>query len=112
MYVASSVGEYAVAVIDSNGCASTANINFLSIGNVPSDYMQLYPNPSAGGWHLVANDNLMGADLEVFDDKGRIVFKSKIENSHTDIAFEGASGIYFMHINTSRNIVIRKLIKL
>ncbi len=112
IYVANSVGEYGVSVIDSNGCASNATINFLSIGDVPSSYMQLYPNPSAGGWHLAVNDNLIGADLEVFDDKGRVIFKSKIENSRTDIAFEAASGIYFMHINTSRNIVISKLIKL
>jgi hypothetical protein len=111
-YVAQSAGEYTVSVKDSNGCSATNSINYLSIENLAAGYIQVYPNPSTSGWQLLVDNNLVGAEMEIFDASGRSVFKTKIVNSHTDIAFDAASGIYLLRINALGNILIKKLVKL
>ena len=113
-YIASLSGYYTVGVTDSNGCVTTSNRVELAVGinNIAEDKVQVYPNPSSGSWYLDVSDNLLGSEVDVYDDNGRIVYKSQIRNPKSEIEFNAASGIYLLRLSSSREVVVKKLVKL
>ncbi|MDB5280999.1 MAG: hypothetical protein JWO06_74, partial [Bacteroidota bacterium] len=114
VYIANSTGSYTVAVTNSNGCSAISSPYIISgIGVLPEEKMDIYPNPLAlGAWNLRVNKNLVGADINVFNMAGDLVFQSKIAGSLQEVNFPCAPGVYLLRVSSSDNYLIRKLIKL
>jgi len=121
-YVARNSGSYTVQVTDTNGCKSSSSpVIYTGIGNINEDgKILIYPNPISTGnapaaqaaWQLSVGSNLIGSQMEILDDNGRLVYKEVIKNLHTEISLQLASGVYFLRITTGSNVFARKLVKL
>jgi hypothetical protein len=115
IYIATVSGDYQVAVTDSNGCGATSNPVNLALGfsKIELDKVQVYPNPlNAGTWQLRINNELLGSQVEIFDASGKVVFKSEITHTDSEIGNNLASGIYFLRINSAGGILTKKLVRL
>ena len=114
IYIALQQGSYTVQEGDSNGCISSSSpVVLTGIENPEPDRIQVYPNPlSSGNWNLAVSNRLIGAWVEIFDDAGRLVYRSQIRDSLTQIAPDVASGVYLLKINSGQGNIIQKLVKL
>ena len=115
IYVAQAFGNYKVSVTDSNGCTSfslpTRITGIEDISNYQN--ISIYPNPlSAGNFQLAVSNNLIGAQVEILDNNGKLVYKTEIKNEHTEIAAQLSGGVYLLRITTGACVVVRKLVKL
>ena len=114
-YIARTSGSYTVSVTDTNGCTSFSSpVIYTGIDNISVDeIISIYPNPlSVGGWQLVVGNNLIGSQVDVLDDNGRIVYKSEIRNPHSEINAQLPGGVYLLRITSGNAVVVRKLVKL
>ncbi|MDB5281515.1 MAG: Kelch repeat type 2-containing protein, partial [Bacteroidota bacterium] len=108
-------GDYTVQVADSNGCSTISNkIPFvLGIDELQNEKVDVYPNPlSKGNWNIDVSDGLIGSRLEVYDESGRIIYKSEIHLMHSEIELNAARGIYLLRISSAKGAAIKKLVKL
>ncbi len=117
IYIAPQAGNYAVLITDSNNCHVFSNP--LTIGTVginetsASETFQVYPNPLFNGnWVLRVDGSLVGADMEILDADGRLINKSEIRNTNTEIDMTASRGIYFLRLHSAKGILVRKLIHL
>lgn len=117
VYVATQTGNYTLAITDGNGCSAVSNP--VTIGTVGINEMiegqelKVYPNPlSSGNWQLAVSNRLIGNEVEIFDDKGRLVYKDVIRSIQQTIDLNAARGVYFLHIYSAEHAVTLKLIKL
>lgn len=118
LFIAHVVGNYTLAITDTNGCtaiSSVVNITFITTGitNLTGQGVSVYPNPSAGSWQLQAGSEFIGSAIEIYDENGRIIYRSVLSNTHSQIDLDyAASGIYLLKIiPMNSEPVIRKLIK-
>ncbi len=117
VYIATQSGNYAVAVTDTNGCVALSNpvvilINAIENLSATGD-VNVYPNPlESGNWHLEVNNTLIGGKVEVYDNNGRLVYRSEIKNQKSEIVLNVESGIYLMKVSNETKNLTRKLIKL
>ena len=72
----------------------------------------VYPNPTSGSWQLTVSNELIGAELEICDEQGRLVFKSAISNQQSAIQLEAASGVYYLRISNESVSLMKKLVKM
>ncbi len=113
IYIVTQGGSYTVQVTDSNGCTATSNPLIISgINNLTEDVVSVFPNPSQNNWQLSVGNNLMGGSIEIFDADGRIVFRSVINSSPSQITLDGSHGVYLLRISSSKSNVIKKLVRL
>ncbi len=117
VYVATAPGNYTVAVMDTNGCGATSSgivvETTTGIDNILANRVILYPNPLAeGGWHLSVSEEWIGSICELFDAEGRLVYKSSVLDTDSEIAYDPARGVYIMRIYTAGRSVAFKLVKL
>ena len=83
------------------------------INNIGEQKIDIYPNPlSSGNWQLEVSSALIGNMLEIFDDNGRIVYKSQIKSLKSEIELNVARGIYLLKIYTDGETYIRKLVRM
>lgn len=101
-----------VAILSSLGCMpSTVSVHTNSISN----YISLYPNPSNGNFTLNLKLNKeQNVSVTVLNILGEKVFelnqqKTGNENISLDISNQ-PNGIYFVHINTLSQSVIKKMV--
>jgi hypothetical protein len=80
--------------------------------DLASEYTEVYPNPTSTGWQLYVGADLIGSTVEIFDATGRLVFKSEIRSSKSEIEPEVAVGVYLLRINTSGKSIVKKLMKI
>ena len=86
---------------------------FNSVAEVNTvEKISIYPNPSTGTWQLSVGEELTGAQLEAYDEQGRVVFKSTIRNLQSVINMEVPPGIYYLRISNDKASVVRKLVKM
>ena len=113
-YIAKVLGVYTLAVTDTNGCsARSSNIIVSGISDLHQDEISIYPNPlSAGNWQIDVNEGLIGNELQVFDDNGRLVYKSELNHLHSELQLNVARGVYLLQISSTHSSIIRKLVKL
>ena len=83
-----------------------------SINEIADDNVTVFPNPSVNGWQLSVSSDLIGSSIEITDADGRIVSKSEIQDIHSEIKLNVVPGIYLMRINSSKNSILKKLVKL
>jgi len=115
VYVAALSGNYSVFATDSNGCSVTSTPEYVTaagIHNIAEENIRIYPNPSASSWQIELPAEWIGAEYELFDAGGRLVAKSEIKAVVTTVATEIQQGIYFVRINSGRQSIIRKVIRL
>jgi hypothetical protein len=117
MIIANQTGYYQVLVSDTNGCtalSNKANITITGIETISAESeFKLYPNPlESGRWHMEVGAAMIGNKYEIYDDNGRLVYKSEIRNVKSEIDFTAAKGIYFLKVYTQPKTLTRKLIKL
>jgi len=116
LYIARQSGSYAVQVTDTNGCTTTSEAVLVTTGLQTlqqEDGIFVYPNPSsAGNWQLTAGNELIGADLDVYDEQGRLVFHSAISNQNSTLSLEVPSGIYYLRLTNENVHLVKKLVKL
>ncbi|MDB5281651.1 MAG: hypothetical protein JWO06_726 [Bacteroidota bacterium] len=111
--VTSNAGNYTVLITDINGCTALSSpVAFTSIKPLTDDHIIIYPNPSTGKWQLTTNPEYIGAEMQIFDASGRLVFKSEIKNIQSEINLNVPNGIYFLRLGNSENTVVSKLVKL
>jgi hypothetical protein len=118
--IVTKTGQYTVQITDTNGCTTTSNpVNISGINQLSTGAIFIYPNPSIGSWQLTVgngqlavSNNLIGASLEVWDNEGQIIYKSKITSVVTEINLPAlASGVYYLRVNTGDGVFVRKLLK-
>jgi hypothetical protein len=119
-YVASVSGNYNVIVTDSNGCGTGAGIlNVVAGVNNFQGNMQITisPNPSNEFFFISSSQTI--TQLKIFNTLG--VLQSTIRNPQSNAStslsktFEInisslASGIYFVHVQTEKGSVVRKVV--
>jgi len=115
VYIARKQGSYSVEEVDTNGCITTSNpVMITGIRDLAAaEDISIYPNPnSAGNWQLTVGNELIGANLDVFDEQGRLVFHSAISNQNSALSFAVPSGVYYLRISNENVSVVRKLVKI
>jgi len=101
------------------GCTQTTpftpNIN-PGVRNLNQESISIYPNPIVSGAdsreQVSVGTGLIGADIEIFDSEGKIVYRSKINSLNTEFEMNVAPGIYLLHIYSREYNLVRKLVKL
>ncbi|MDB5283833.1 MAG: hypothetical protein JWO06_2908 [Bacteroidota bacterium] len=113
MYIVHTPGNYTVEVSDTNGCNGvSAPVNFTGINDINSDGLSVYPNPTSGAWELSVENNLLGADVEVFDSEGKSIYHTVIRSTTSSIQMDLAAGVYLLRINASGTNIVKKLVRL
>jgi hypothetical protein len=92
----------------------TTSSSISGIDNISEDdVVSVFPNPiSIGNWQLMVGDNFIAGIVEVSDADGRVVFKSEIRNSKSEIAINAARGVYLLRISSAKSSVTRKLVRI
>lgn len=121
-HVARSVGSYNVAVTDVNGCtarsaevyvSSLSNNVATGIGELNEEGVVVRSNPSVNGnWEVSASTELNGANLEVLDNNGKLVYSAVVTNQNVSLNLNAAKGVYLLHIRSGNQDITRKLIRL
>lgn len=75
--------------------------------------IEVYPNPSTDYLNIKSNQIIEKLNIQLFSIQGQLVFNSTNKNiSETRISLtELASGIYILHINSSKGSITKKIIK-
>ncbi len=111
-YTTTQNGSYTV-IVNVGGCTSassspvviTVGIDKLSNNN----YIAVYPNPTNGVF-IIEQPYTKGT-IEIYNVVGKMVFKSEITNSKSEIDLsKESSGIYFMHFITNKGRETQKII--
>jgi len=117
-YLVTKSGIYSVQVSDTDGCSSSSiqfSVTISGISEVTAaEGFDIYPNPlSSGNWLLMANNDLLGSKIEMYDATGRLVYSSVIRNIQSEIPGNVAPGIYLLNIITNEQSAgVKKLVKL
>ncbi|MBA3705515.1 MAG: T9SS type A sorting domain-containing protein [Bacteroidetes bacterium] len=96
-------------VYNSKSCNSL--FNGIEEKNIQEKF-NISPNPSNGKFQLTLND-LQSNAVEITDVLGKIIYKSEIKNTTTEINLSNAMpGIYFVRLNDVKgNNVVKKIVK-
>ena len=116
VYVANTIGNYAVLITDTNGCTALSNpitITTTGLSDFEAELgLSVYPNPNQTGiWNIITTDKLLAATIRVYDAKGSLVFADKISNNTTVLNLNISAGVYVLHLENELNAVTRKLIR-
>lgn len=79
-----------------------------------SSHLSLSPNPNNGDFQLdISGANLEeGAQVDVLDNTGRVVYSQMVNKASTDFSLGGlASGLYLMRVNIAGEIAIKRFVK-
>ena len=117
-YTAKTAGNYRVVVTrTATGCKKTSAITKITvtvcadgIAKLPENKIKVFPNPSAGDFHIslpVSTDKL---SLSIFDNTGNLVETKPVATK--DISFGGSlkPGIYLIQLRNSNKIVFEEKI--
>ncbi len=115
-YVATVTGTYRVEITDTNGCSALSNpinVTIVGIAEAAVENFEVYPNPvETGRWNIACSNSMIGNTFEIFDTGGRLLLKAEILNSKSEINFDAAKGVYYLHINSNNKSFVKKLIHL
>jgi hypothetical protein len=114
-FTATANGDYAVVITDGDGCTDTSacvNINDVSLGQLTSSLVKIYPNPSVDGKFTVEVEGGIQS-MEIIDLTGRTIALPINLNEGTVDGSSLAPGKYIVHVvsNTGTASNIQVLIK-
>jgi hypothetical protein len=116
LLIATQTGYYTVLVSDSTGCTALSlpvQVITTGINQVSDEMVNVFPNPlESGFWNLKCGPDLIGSLMEIYDDNGRLVYRTEITNQKSEIEVNFAKGIYLLRINSKQNRASKKIIKL
>ncbi len=100
-------GQSTILTMDSNYVTSNNNIAGFSL----SPGLLVYPNPSAGNFKLVINNEQPTKyyKLKIFDIFGKIVFEKTLLSKYETINLDVPGGIYFLQVQGDNFIQTKKL---
>jgi hypothetical protein len=113
-FVPATNGIYSVKVTLTNGCSSESGpFNYFALNTTQTnaDLVTVYPNPSSGLFTIQFPENLIGSEIQIFNQIGQLVFKTLAESSqnHINLA-DYAKGIYQVRIINEKEIVIKTML--
>lgn len=112
VFIAPEFGVYSVTIVDTNGCVvSSSPVIISGIEEKPEDNpLVLYPNPTnKEGWHLLLDEELTNSDISIYDEKGSLIYKSKVLPGETIIPSNALHGLFILQIISRKGTFIRKL---
>ena len=117
-FTATANGNYAVIVTSTTNSSCEVTSNCTQISNVGLDEndinnLLIYPNPSDGNYKIQFTGMNQFDDLEIVDERGRIVFRRTL-NGELDLDVDltnQSEGIYIMKLFNKEDVKIVKLIK-
>jgi hypothetical protein len=119
-YVAKKAGNYKVTVTNAAGCSKTSATTTVAINclnaiaaKLPSDKIQIFPNPSANDFHIAFPAyNTDQFSLLLYDVDGRLVGNKRINSESFSFGSELNPGIYFVEIKRADAVIAKqKIIK-
>jgi CSLREA domain-containing protein len=110
-------GNYAVRVIDNNGCRAASRTENITVTGLEENSfvsgIVIYPNPSEKVFYLKADKNKIKT-LKVYDVGGKavktITFLQGIGDYKLDLGLY-AAGLYFVEIQTEKGNFMQKIVK-
>ncbi|MDP2162260.1 MAG: T9SS type A sorting domain-containing protein [Flavobacterium sp.] len=98
---------------------STSEIGYIVLLNTDSNELDkkftLFPNPTSGIFEIKIDPQFQDLDLEIFDNNGRVVYKSKMnilqDSSQTIDISSLSNGIYFLRIKNDQFSQTEKIVK-
>ncbi len=116
IYVPSVSGSYTVVVSNAAGCTAQSLpvvVTITGINDMAKESMSVFPNPNAGSqWTIAVSQSWIGANCEVYDAIGRMVYKEEIKNEHSIVELNIAPGVYMLKVTKGNKSVSQKLIRL
>ncbi len=118
VYVVTQDGSYTAIGTDGNGCTARSNAEtikvVLGVAQVITDEnIKVYPNPlSNGSWHVEVSNEWIGSICNIIDEAGRVIYRTQLKASQSEIELSIAQGVYLMQINSGQKSYTIKLIKL
>lgn len=114
-YTVSTNGRYSVAVTQ-NDCTDTSdciNVNTLEMQVHRLPEISIYPNPSEGKLRIDLKQIYSELQISIMDAAGRVVYTQQSgEQSSLTIEPELISGIYTLHIQTEKGVLVQSFVKL
>ena len=118
IYIPKVSGEY-YSIVTLNGCSSEKSniLNILITGvkenSMPVDLL-IYPNPTSGKINIVFENSSENCNYEILNLTGQIIFQKNIPKKgiiSEQIDLSGQPfGLYFLKIQSTENIFIKKFI--
>jgi hypothetical protein len=103
-------GKYTYSVIAKKyaSMAETVTIvvDVLSVDELESDIISVYPNPAKDVIYVDANKTF---DATIYNYQGQTVMRVYENNGKIDVS-ELSSGMYFVEIKTNDNVVVKKVL--
>jgi hypothetical protein len=119
--VVSEVGQYAVTVIDANGCSASSEFAVQTVGLADlglTNAISIYPNPSNGSSKL--SIQLMEAqrvNLFIIDLQGKVQFQQDFtfNSGKNEVPLnlsKLSDGVYFLRLENSNFKLTKRLVKM
>ena len=84
------------------------NCDFLSVEDVLTEEVSIYPNPTDG--RLFVSNNQIFNQMNVYSIDGKLVMKKTLQIGENELFFNLNSGIYLLELNGDTSKAIKKLI--
>lgn len=115
IFTAKENGNYAVIIENEYGCIDTSacfNINSVGVDDINNVEVTIYPNPSNGLFSINTNAMLENSTVEVLTSLGQMVSSNIFSGDNIMINIANyPSGIYFVKIQSGKNVHVEKIIK-
>jgi hypothetical protein len=109
------IPTFNITVIDSGDtCHPNTYPNYTGVNNLSAaTFIGVYPNPLLSGdsWRVQVNPEMIGAEAELFDADGRLVFSTIIRSPQFEITPDNAPGLYLLRIHSAGFSISKKLLK-
>lgn len=109
-------GNYAVRIIDNNGCTSEMSEDYLypSVGlgeNYEDFSFTVYPNPSPGTFMIKIDGIEEEAEITVTSLSGKEVYRSRFSKRNRGLNLSAyQAGVYFLQVKTGGKFAVQKII--
>lgn len=112
-------GTYILVVTNSDGCTASDTINFFTTFGVEENFedeaIKLYPNPTTGDLNLVIENDFSDLTISILNVNGQVlntVNGTQAEKIYSLSLSSYPAGIYFVRLNTSKQIKTYRVVKL
>jgi PKD repeat protein len=127
-YTYANPGTYSVCLVcnDISNCVNCINLSFPSFASgivngtigieevIESENFSIFPNPNNGRFTLIYDDNIGGADVMLYSISGQLLDSYKLNKSQNSLQVDISnyeSGIYFIHLKTTNDVVVKRIVK-